>query len=400
MCERAIQPFLSIIGLGEDGLDGLTPAARAALDAAKLVFGAPRHLDLAQAGARGRAWPVPFSIEPLLAARGRRVAALVSGDPFWHGAGAALSRALPAEDWRAFPNVSTASLAAARLGWPLEATTCLGLHAAPFARARRSLHGGARLICLMRDAVAPAAFATWLTSMGFGASTLHVLERLGGARERVRASCADAFALDGIEAPVAVALECVGEGLPRTPGLPDECFAHDGQITKAPIRALTLSALAPRPGETLWDIGAGSGSISIEWALAGGRAYAIEARAARAQNISANIAAFGLDDRIELHHGRAPDGIATWPQADAVFIGGGAGPALLEAVWPRLRAGARLVVNAVTLETETLIVDWSARHGGDLLRFDVAAAAPLGAMRGWQAARSLVQWRARKGEHA
>lgn len=377
--------------MGEDGLTGLTPAARAALDEADSVFGAPRHLALA--GVNGTPWPVPFSVEPLLAQRGRKVVALVSGDPFWFGAGSTLARALNPSEWRAFPAPSTFSLAAARLGWPLETVTCLGLHATPFEALVPHLTAGARVFCLLRDGDAPAELAVFLIERGFGESTLHVLEALGGPRERIRLTKAKGFSLTGINAPVMAAVEMAGGAvLPATPGLPDELFAHDGQITKAPIRALTLAALAPRQGELLWDIGAGSGSISIEWCRAGGSAITIEAKADRCDNIRANAARFGVSQRLTLIEGRAPEALATLPAPAAVFIGGGADATLLETLWACLPSGTRLVMNAVTLETESLVLAAQAKKGGTLLRVELASAAPLGRMRGWQAARPIVQW--------
>lgn len=388
-------PWLAVIGLGEDGLAGLTDASRAALAAAEIVFGGPRHLALAGAGARGRDWPVPFSVEPVLALRGRKVAVLASGDPFWFGAGGSLAAVLDPAEWRAFPAPSAFSLAAARLGWRIEEIACLGLHAAPFARLLPHLGNGARALCLVRDGSAAGELADWLTAQGFGASDLWVMEALGGARERIRAVQAGAYDLEDVHAPVAVAIRAEGgRGLPRTPGLPDDAFAHDGQITKQPVRALTLSALAPRPGERLWDIGAGSGSISAEWCLAApaATAHAIEARPSRAANIRANAETFGLTGRLTVIQGAAPAALDGLPPPDAVFIGGGADAVLLETLWPVLPHGGRLVVNAVTLETESLLAEWSARQGGTLLRLDIATAAPLGGMRGWAPSRPVVQW--------
>ncbi len=382
------KPWLSIIGLGEDGLAGLPPATRQALARAEIVFGAPRHLALA--GIDGREWPVPFSVAPLLECRGRRVAALVSGDPFWHGAGGALAQALAPGEWRAFPAPGTFSLAAARLGWRLEEVTCLGLHAAPFARLRPVMARGARAICLLRDGDAPGALAQWLVAQGLGATRITVLEALGGPRERLRETRADGFALDCI-APVAVALDGAdlprGAGLPRGFGLPDDAFAHDGQITRRAVRAVTLAALAPRAGELLWDIGGGSGSVGVEWCLNGGRAICIEARADRIDNIRDNIAGFGLQGRMQAVHGAAPPALAGLPEPDAIFVGGGGDAALLAAL-----PAARLVMNAVTLETEALVASLHGARGGSLLRLSVEEAAPLGRMRGWTPARSVTIW--------
>ena len=386
-------PWLSIVGLNEDSLDGLPPASRAALDRAEVIFGGPRHLDLVGAGARGQAWPVPFSVEPVLACRGRPVAVLASGDPFWHGAGGSLVGHLEPGEWRAYPAPSTFSLAAAALGWRMEEITCHGLHAAPLARLRGVVAPGARAICLLRDGDAPAELAAWLREAGCGAARLWVMERLGGPRARIRETQAEGFDLRDVAAPVAVAVAFpAGVGLSRGSGLADDLFHHDGQITKRPVRALTLSALQPRPGALLWDLGAGSGSVSVEWCLAGGRAVAVEQRPDRVRNIAGNIADFGLDHRMEVIEGSAAESLASLPHPDAVFIGGGAKEPLLETLFDLLEPGTRLVVNGVTLETVSLLARMHAARGGELLRIELAQAAPLGTMRGWVPARPVVQW--------
>ncbi|WP_151720715.1 precorrin-6y C5,15-methyltransferase (decarboxylating) subunit CbiE [Gemmobacter serpentinus] len=386
------EPWLSIIGLGEDGLAGLPDASRAALAAARVVFGAPRHLALAGVDRRGQAWPVPFDLAPLLALRGQAVAMLVSGDPFWFGAGGSVAAHLSPQEWRAFPQAGCFSLVAARMGWRLEEVRCLGLHAAPLARLRPVLTRGARAICTLRDAAAVAELGVWLQEQGLAATRVTVCEALGGARERIRQGCD----WPDILAPVAVALDGTDlprdAGLPQSPGLPDALFASDGQITRAPVRALSLAALAPRPGQLLWDIGGGSGSISVEWALKGGRATCIEPRADRCTNIRANAEGFGLSHLIRIVEGRAPEALSDLASPDAVFIGGGGSAALIADLWPRLGPGTRLVANAVTLETEATLSECHARHGGSLLRIELAEAAPLGRMRGWQPARPVVQW--------
>lgn len=382
-------PWLTILGLGEDGPSGLPDASRAALAAADAIFGGPRHLALAGAGLRGRPWPVPFDLAPVLAMRGRPVVVLASGDPFWFGAGASLAAALESGEWRAIPVAGVFSLAAARLGWRLEETACLGLHAAPLGRLRPHLAPDWRGICTLRDGAAAGALARWLTDAGWGGSDLWVMEALGGPRERIRAGRADGLDLADVAAPVVVAIHARGgDGLPCVPGLPDHLFTHDGQITKAPVRAMTLAALAPRQGEILWDLGAGSGSVSVEWALAGGAAHAVERRADRAATVRANAAFFGVDHRVSVHHGPALDLLPGLPAPQAIFVGGGFDMALFAAL-PR---GARLVAQAVTLETEALLSTLQARHGGDLLRLDIARAAPLGSMRGWVPSRPIVQW--------
>jgi precorrin-6Y C5,15-methyltransferase (decarboxylating) len=389
----ANDPWLAIIGIGEDGLTGLSQSSRDALAKAEIVFGGPRHLRLAEIDARGRPWPVPFSVDPVLACRGRRVAVLASGDPFWHGAGGSLAACLAPGEWIAFPAASTFSLAAARLGWRLEDVACLGLHAAPFETLPPHLAPTRRAICLLRDGNAAGELAAWLTKQGFGASSLSVMESLGGPGERIRTTHAAGFELADVTAPVAVAISAAGgAGLPRTSGLPDNAFVHDGQITKRPMRALTLSALAPRPGEILWDIGAGSGSISVEWCLAGGRAFAVETRSDRAETIRANTTTFGVAHALTVVEGTAPAALTKLPPPNAVFFGGGNDRSLFEALWAMIPAGTRLVANAVTLETEALLLSEQNKHGGELMRIELAHVAPLGSMRGWVPSRPLVQW--------
>ena len=389
------EPWLSLIGLGEDGLNGLPPASRDVLDAAEIVFGGPRHLELVGGDDRGRAWPVPFSVEPVLALRGHKVAVLASGDPFWHGAGGSLSRHLAPDEWRAFPAPSCFSLAAARLGWKLEDTICLGLHAAPFERLTPVLHEGARVLCTLRDGDAAGELAAWLTDHGYGAARLTICEALGGPRERLRSLKAEDRDLGKVASPALAAIDAKGaSGLSRASGLPDDLFHSDGQITKRPVRALTLSALAPRPGQHLWDLGAGSGSISVEFCLAapGATATALETRADRAENIRLNARKFGLDHRITTVGGRAPEALADLPDPDTVFVGGGATEEMLTALWDRMPKGTRLVMNAVTLETEALLIRWHGAYGGHLLRAELAEAGPLGSMRGWTRARPVMQW--------
>jgi precorrin-6Y C5,15-methyltransferase (decarboxylating) len=391
-------PWLTIIGVGEDGADGLGAAARAALAQAELVMGPARHLSLLPAiSCPAIEWPVPFAdgMTRLMEHRGARVVMLASGDPFWFGAGSSVTRRLDPGEWVAIPAPSTFTLAAARLGWPLQDVACLGLHAAPLERLRPHLAQQQRILALLRDGEAGAALAHYLTREGFGPSVLHVMEALGGPRERVRCVTAEALFFTDIAHPVAVGIECAGHGapLPLTAGRPDHWFASDGQITKRPVRALTLSALAPRAGELLWDIGAGSGSIGIEWLLAhpANRACAIEADPVRADRARANAAALGVD-RLEMVNGIAPDALPDAPSPDAVFIGGGLSDALLEMLWARLPAGTRLVANAVTLESEALLTRWNGQTGGSLLRIELADAAPLGNRHGWRARYPVVQW--------
>ena len=380
---------MTIIGLGEDGPAGLSPASRAALAAAKVIFGGPRHLDLIGAGDKGQAWPVPFDATPVLAHRGQPTVVLASGDPFWFGAGGSLMAHLTPGEWVSHPVPSTFQLAANRLGWRLEEVHCLGLHAAPFARLRPVLGRGVRVICTLRDGAAVADLAAWLQENGHANASLTVLERLGGPQERITRGVPG----DLIGAPVSAAIEATDPGLPRASGLPDALFQHDGQITKRPVRALTLSALAPRAGEVLWDIGAGSGSIGIEWLVAGGaRVEALEADPTRAARARDNVEAFGLSHRHRLHEAGAPEGLEGLPTPDAVFIGGGASQDLLARLWDLVPTGTRLVMNAVTLETEALVLDWSARHGGTLLKIELSEPAAIGRKRAWRSALPILQW--------
>lgn len=411
------EQWLSIIGMGEDGLSGLTDGSRAALAQARHVFGGPRHLALAGVRERGIAWNVPFDLNPVLALRGQPVAVLASGDPFWFGAGGRMCQHLQPGEWAAYPTPSSFSLAAAALGWRLETVVCLGLHATPLVAVRPWLRRGQQLICLVRDAAALRSLAGLASRHGFGASTGWALARLGGPHERISACRLDEWAQPqpdappvSLEAPVALALDlCDGPlGMPATSGLPDGLFAHDGQITKSPIRALTLRALAPRPGECLWDLGAGSGSVSVEWCLAGGSAHAVERQASRAANVHHNAEHLGVPHRLRVHTGSSLDFVrarsapgaspGTPPDTgaeqapDAVFVGGGFDSELFQAIAEAVPPGCRLVVNSVTLETEALLLQLHARHGGELLQVAIAQVQPLGRMRGWQPARPVVQW--------
>jgi precorrin-6B C5,15-methyltransferase / cobalt-precorrin-6B C5,C15-methyltransferase len=394
-------PWLSIVGIGEDGFDGLSTAARDIISRAELIVGGKRHLALVASQAKPTLeWETPFSasIPKLLVHRGRRVVVLCSGDPFWYGAGSVLAEAVGAEETVAIPAPSTFAWAASRLRWRLEETMTLGLHARPIELLRPHLRNRARLIVLLRDGAAAAQVATYLNSSGFGSSRLTALEALGGPRERVRTTTAAGFALDDVAAPVALAIEAMAEPgamiLPRVAGLPDEMFAHDGQLTKREIRAVTLSTLAPRGGELLWDIGAGAGSIGIEWLLAhpANRAIGIEARQDRLDRAKANALSLGVP-HLDLRLGTAPEALKDLPTPDAIFVGGGASrEGVLDAAWQALPPGGRLVVNSVTLETEAILIARQARHGGTLLRLSVEHAGAVGDRTGWRAAMPVVQW--------
>lgn len=367
-----------------------------------MVFGGARHLALAAAAVRGeqRAWLSPFerSVEAVLAERGRPVAVLASGDPFLFGVGVTLSRRLPIGEMRVFPAPSCFSLAAGRLGWALADTLCLSLHGRPVDLLRPHLHPGARILALTSDGAGPGALAALLTEAGFGDSRLTVLEALGGPRERISRHQASGFALAEIDALNLCALEvragAAARVLAYTPGLDDALFEHDGQITKREIRALTLAALAPRRGELLWDVGAGSGSVGIEWMLADPSltAVAVECDPQRAARIRRNAARLGVP-HLAVVEGRAPAALAGLATPDAIFVGGGGTePGLLDAALAALRPGGRLVANAVTTAMEASLLARQAQLGGALTRVDIARVAPIGAMLGWRPAMPVTQW--------
>lgn len=384
--------------MGEDAPDGLPPASLAALGAAEIVMGPTRHLGLLpKITAECIVWPVPFAdgIAQLLSLRGQRVVVLASGDPFWFGAGSSIARHLAPGEWTALPGPSTFSLVAARMGWAQERTECRGLHAAPLDRLRPALAAGVPMIVLLRDGAAVRDLAGYLCDAGFGASHLAIFESVGGPRERRTDAKAVELPDIGFAHPVCAAVQVGGDGaaLPLATGRPDAWFDSDGQMTKRPVRALTLSALAPRPFQHLWDIGGGSGSVAIEWLLAHPsiRATTIEPRADRAARIAQNAARLGVD-RLTVVQGTAPEALAGLPSPDAVFIGGGLSRALLDWLAAHLPRGTRIVANAVTLESEALLTEARARLGGDLLRIELAQAAPLGARTGWKYSYPVVQW--------
>ena len=324
---------------------------------------------------------------------------LASGDPFYYGVGAVLARTIDSREMIVLPAPSAFSLAAARLGWSLPDTVLQSLHGRSLDLIRAHLQPGARILVLTSGGDGPAALAELLAQSGFGQSRLTVLEALGGPRERVRSTMAAAFAFGVVDELNTVAIEVVAAPdariLPRTAGIPDELFEHDGQISKREIRAVVLSSLAPRRGELLWDIGSGSGSIAIEWMLSDPtmRAIAIECRGDRAARITRNAAACGVPS-LQVTAAAAPGALGGLPRPDAIFIGGGASEGgVLDSAARALRPGGRLVVNAVTLETETLLLSRRTVLGGELLRLAISRAEPLGEKIGWRAAMSVTQWK-------
>ncbi|MBW9051484.1 precorrin-6y C5,15-methyltransferase (decarboxylating) subunit CbiE [Rhizobium mesosinicum] len=399
----SVPRWLTLIGIGEDGPDGLGEEAKRLIAAAPAVFGGARHLELAGTLITGErfAWQSPFeqSVEAIEARRGTPVVVLASGDPFLYGVGATLSRRIAAQEMRTIPAPSAFSLAAARLGWPLQEAACVSLHGRPLDLIRPHLHVGRHILALTSDEEGPQALADLLVDSGFAETRLTVLEALGGGRERIRSTTASGFDLNSIDPLNVCALEiAAGPGariLPYASGLDDALFEHDGQITKREIRAVTLSALSPRHGELLWDIGAGSGSVGIEWMLADPslKTIAIEQAPERAALIARNAASFGVP-QLALVEGTAPEALAGLPAPDVIFIGGGGSEAgVMDAAIAALKRGGRLVANAVTLEMEAVLLAEYRARGGALTKIEITRAAPVGGMSGWRPAMPVTQWR-------
>lgn len=389
-----MSPWLTVVGIGEDGFGGLGKNARRALLGASRVFGGQRQLDLLPRciGAERLLWPSPFSLAPLLALRGEPVCVLASGDPMFFGVGASLARQLDVDEVSVLPMPSSCTLAAARLGWALQEVTTLSVVARPLAALNAHLYSGVRLLVLSNDGSSPAAIAALLRERGFGPSRLQVFEHLGGADERCLRGTAEDWPHGHTADLNLVAIECLATlDAPRLSplaGLPDAAFRHDGQLTKRDVRAITLARLAPQPGELLWDVGAGSGSIGIEWMRAhpSCRALAIESDEGRQQLIEHNRDALGVPG-LQLIRGRAPHALEGLERPDAIFIGGGVTrEGVLLHCWQQLRPGGRLVANAVTLQSELTLVNWREQHGGELTRIHIAQAQPLGEFDTWRQA--------------
>jgi precorrin-6Y C5,15-methyltransferase (decarboxylating) len=389
-----MSPWLTVVGIGEDGFKGLGRNARHALLRASRIIGGQRQLDLLPVCIRGerQRWPSPFSLEPLLARRGEPVCVLASGDPMFFGVGASLARQVPADEMQILPAPSSCSLAVARMGWPLQEVVTLSVVARPLAALNAQLFSGVRLLVLSNDGQSPAAIAALLRERGFGPSRLTVLEHLGGAAERRIEGVANDWNDPQVADLNLIAIECIAE--PNTPrlsrlaGMPDSAFKHDGQLTKRDVRAITLARLAPVPGELLWDVGAGSGSIGIEWMRAHPtcRALAIEADEGRQLLIEHNRDALGVPG-LQLIRGNAPQALAGLERPDAIFIGGGVTrEGVLDTCWAQLKPGGRLIANAVTLQSEMTLMAWREQHGGELTRIHIAQAQPLGEFDTWRQA--------------
>ena len=400
----AAPPRVTVVGVGADGWAGLAPASRAAVEGAEVLLGGKRHLDLLPAGTAAAAhrepWPSPLlpSLPALLERyAGRRVVVLASGDPFVSGIGTTLVDLLGAEAVTALPAVSSVALARARLGWAAESCDVVSVVGRDLDVLRRHLTPGRRLLVLSADGGTPAEVAALLVASGCGGSRLEVLSDLGARTEARTGTTADAWtgpapSLNVVA--VEVRVDPGARAFAAVPGLPDEAFEHDGQLTRRDLRALALSRLAPAPGQLLWDVGAGAGSVGIEWARTDPRCrtVAVERSPERAARVARNAARLGVPS-VRVVTGSAPAALAALPDPDAVFVGGGATePGALEAAWQRLGPGGRLVVHAVTLETEDVVRAWHRRVGGELARVAVEHAEPLGSFTGWRPARPVVQW--------
>jgi len=398
--------WLSIVGIGEDGVEGLSSVAAQLIRSAELVVGGARHLELASELIRGRrlAWPSPITdaFPEIERHRGRAVAILASGDPFHFGVGKQIAAFVQADEFICLPQPSAFSLAAARMGWPLQDVSLVTLHGRALNGIIRHLQPGARILALSWDSATPRKLSELLTTHRMGQSRMTVLEAMGGARERIRHATASNFDIEEIQPLNTIAIEMVAELeaiiIPLAPGLDDDFFEHDGQLTKREVRAVTLSSLQPLQGQLLWDIGLGAGSVAIEWLLRHPslRAIGIEARSDRAGRAARNAAALGVPE-LEIVQGRAPEALAGLTRPDAVFIGGGMmDDGVFDAAWSALKSGGRLVANAVSLETEARLAGYFQHFGGDLVRLQVARADRVGGMSGWRPAMPVTQWRVRK----
>jgi precorrin-6B C5,15-methyltransferase / cobalt-precorrin-6B C5,C15-methyltransferase len=400
-----VSAWLAVVGIGEDGLAGLSVAARTLIDTAEVLVGGDRHHAMVpRKDVERLVWERPLgrTIEAIADRRGQRVVVLASGDPLWYGIGVALLRRFPRVEMTILPQPSAFSLAAARLGWPLAECRTITLHGRPLDRLRLDLAPNQRLLILAQDGGTPSAVARLLTESGWGASPLTVFAHLGGARETIFKETARSWGYRLVADLNTIAIECHADPgirvLARLAGLPDDAFEHDGQLTKREVRAATLAALMPLPGETLWDVGAGCGSIAIEWLRAGARcrAVAIEREPARVTAIARNAATLGVPE-LEIVLGTAPAAFAGLPPPDAVFIGGGIDDAaMLPAIWAALLAGGRIVANVVTVAAEARLIDWRARHGGTLTRIAVCRAEPAGAHHLWRPLAPVTQYAAVK----
>lgn len=392
-------PWLHVVGIGEDGLDGLTPATRAVVEAAEVILGGDRHHDLSgNITAERLSWPSPFNamIETIRGLKGRRAVILVTGDPLWFSVGARIGRAIPASEIVYHPQLSAFQLAAARMGWSMPDVETLTVHGRPVEQMIAFIQPDQRLLILTTGSDTPAKIARFLTDRGFGQSRMTVLAAMGGAREQRFDGLAESWSHEVPEFNT-LAVECIAAPgaalLPRVPGLPDEMFASDGTMTKQEVRAATLAKLMPMRGALLWDIGAGCGSVGIEWMRAAryARAIGIEPRADRRAMAATNALALGTPG-FQIIEGTAPEALEGLTPPDAIFIGGGLTSEVFEAAWSALRPLGRLVANAVTLESEALMLDLYKKHGGQLVKLGVQRADAVGRLTAFRPLMPVTQW--------
>ncbi len=391
-------PWLHIVGIGEDGLDGLTPATRAVVDAAEVIVGGTRHHDLIEGDAERLAWPSPFDslIDELTSRAGKRVVVLATGDPLWYSVGAKIGRHIDPTQIVYHPQVGAFQLAAARMGWSMADLETLTVHGRPVEQMIAFIQPDIRLLVLTTGAETPGQIARFLTERGFGKSRMTVLAHMGGKDEARFDGLAENWDHEVPEFNT-LAVECIAAPdaalLPRVPGLADELFQSDGTMTKQEVRAVTLAKLMPMRGALLWDIGTGCGSIAIEWMRGAryARAIGIEPRADRRAMAAANALALGVP-KLDLVEGKVPDALDGLETPDAIFIGGGLSEAVFDAAWAELKPLGRLVANAVTLESEMCLTALHQKHGGQLVKLSVERAEPLGPHSGWKPLRPVTQW--------
>lgn len=396
---------ITVVGIGADGWSGVPSTVRERILAAEVLLGGRRHLDLVPAGTAVREeWPspLPSGLDDLLDRHaGKDVVALASGDPLVSGIGTTLIRRLGGDAVEVIPAISSVALARARMGWSAEECETITVVGREIDALRRVLTRGRKLVVLV-DGARVADVAMLLEAAGFGNSRVAVLSHLGAADEsRIDAKAAH-LTDTGVRSLSLMCVEVDGPaGLSVLPGLDDSLFEHDGQLSKRTVRLAAVCALAPRPGELLWDVGAGAGSVGIEWARTDPRCrtLAIEKDERRAGAIERNAAALGVPSIVRIVRGAAPAALVGLPTPDAIFVGGGGSrEGVLDTCWDALPPGGRLVAHAVTLETEAVLVQWWKTHGGELTRLSVEHADPIGTFTGWRAQRPVVQWSAVKGE--
>lgn len=396
------QKWLSIIGIGEDGLQGLSAIARSLIAQAEVIIGGDRHLAmLPNDDAREKIpWASPFSasITEILRRRGQPICILASGDPMCYGVGVTLTRHIPIAEITLIPAPSAFSLACARLGWSLTEVDTLSLCGRPATLLHSYIYPRAKLLILSEGKETPKIVAEILKSWGYGDSKIIVLERMGSIHERIIESTATSWSETDIVALNTIAVDCIADfgviSLPRIPGLPDNAYHHDGQLTKREVRAITLSTLAPMPGELLWDVGAGCGSISIEWMRSHPRcqAIAIEQNGSRLKYIADNSVALGTPN-LQIIAGKSPSALKDLPIPDAIFIGGGVtASGLFDICWQALRPGGRFVANVVTIDGEQTLFQWYEKVGGSFTRLAIQKAEPIGKFLGWRAMAPVTQW--------